>query len=439
MARSENIGLVAVLWMMLFVGYCRADNDGEQYRLKIVAPQLSSNRVQLRQCVNGFFTIIDSAYTTARGKAELMYAPLEKGIYTIRIGRYEYDFLMGDEQGDLTFRIDTFKRHAFVKCKAPHETERFNRYKQFLYDCKNKRQTADKEGLKQLDEQVENYSRRLVEENRGNYLADFVQMTSLFSRETPEKVWEKLSLENRFLWNNTYLPYKIRGCLQQAAMDGYASFCDKQEKLLDKVGKDTVVYEYLLAQIFSVAAADPYVEGENIRAFLTERYLLPNENRLLPERNSFLAEYEATRYCKLGQTAPDLVLRNRGTDELVELRSLASPLVLLCFYDTDCEHCMQAMPEYLDLYRKYREQGLEIVAVYIGFEEDEWKGFIDRMQCDDWMNVFALRDNPLFWQYYDVTHTPAIYLLNKQREIIAKRCDLRSLEQVIKQYISIDH
>mgnify|MGYP001765312252 CR=1 FL=1 len=65
--------------------------------------------------------------------------------------------------------------------------------------------------------------------------------------------------------------------------------------------------------------------------------------------------------------APDLALRNLE-GETVRLSDFAGKVRLVDFWATWCAPCREAIPGFKDLYARYRDRGLEIIA--ISMDED---------------------------------------------------------------------
>ena len=62
------------------------------------------------------------------------------------------------------------------------------------------------------------------------------------------------------------------------------------------------------------------------------------------------------------ETAPDFALRDTANQE-VRLSSLKGKVVILNFWATWCGPCQGEMPHLETMYKKYKHQGLEVVAV----------------------------------------------------------------------------
>lgn len=82
---------------------------------------------------------------------------------------------------------------------------------------------------------------------------------------------------------------------------------------------------------------------------------------------------------KIGSAAPDFTLKTVIGDT-VTLSSLKGKKVLLNFWATWCPPCQEEMPALENIYKKYKGEGIEIIAVNatVGKEtEEKVKQFID--------------------------------------------------------------
>ena len=65
---------------------------------------------------------------------------------------------------------------------------------------------------------------------------------------------------------------------------------------------------------------------------------------------------------EVGMQAPDFTLRNLNGN-LEGLSEFKDQVVVLNFWATWCEPCLEEMPAFETLYRRYRSQGLTVIAV----------------------------------------------------------------------------
>jgi hypothetical protein len=48
------------------------------------------------------------------------------------------------------------------------------------------------------------------------------------------------------------------------------------------------------------------------------------------------------------------------------------------------------------------------------------------------MNVWDPKRESYFWHFYDTSTTPGLYLINKERKIVAKKIDLQTLDMILE-------
>jgi hypothetical protein len=142
----------------------------------------------------------------------------------------------------------------------------------------------------------------------------------------------------------------------------------------------------------------------------------------------------------IGQPAPNLEM----TDTAGKLRSLyetPSDFTLVCFWDPTCSHCKEIVPKVDSIYKaKWKYEGVQVFAVMVDGGRENWLNFINTHNLNDWINVFqttaqhdaeANAGRPDYRQLYDVYQTPELYLLDKDKHIIAKRLSYEQVDEVI--------
>ena len=105
--------------------------------------------------------------------------------------------------------------------------------------------------------------------------------------------------------------------------------------------------------------------------------------------------------------------------------------MVLFFYEPGCGHCKKATPKLKQLADKYWEKGVEVLGVYTQFKKEEWLEFIKEQGLENWINAWDPYNQSHFRTNYDVRSTPSIYLLDKNKNIIGKRIDVETLEQML--------
>jgi thiol-disulfide isomerase/thioredoxin len=101
------------------------------------------------------------------------------------------------------------------------------------------------------------------------------------------------------------------------------------------------------------------------------------------------------------------------------------------FWDPDCSHCKAEMPKIEEIYQKYKDKGVAFYSACVEQEFDKWIKFI-KEHNHTWINVIDMYNISEFRKLYDISSTPVIFLLDKDKNIIAKKLAGNSLEQLIE-------
>ena len=73
---------------------------------------------------------------------------------------------------------------------------------------------------------------------------------------------------------------------------------------------------------------------------------------------------------------------------------------------------------------------LGVFAIVINTTDQEWRDFVRNYRMDRFVNVFDPTNRAIYGKYY-VDNTPEIYLLNRDREIIAKNLKVFQIQEMI--------
>lgn len=145
----------------------------------------------------------------------------------------------------------------------------------------------------------------------------------------------------------------------------------------------------------------------------------------------------------LGTPASDVELPDpNGTP--VSLYALQADYTIVAFWDPTCGHCKEVLPKLDSFYRaKWKADGLKMYAVAKETDgtKKDWLNFISDNKLQEWSHVYyskeadkARTDNgiPGYSQLYDVQSFPTLYLLDKEKRIIAKKLTYQQLDEIVQ-------
>lgn len=122
------------------------------------------------------------------------------------------------------------------------------------------------------------------------------------------------------------------------------------------------------------------------------------------------------------------------------LYNINAKYTVLVFWASDCSHCQEDIPK---LHKSLKElKGKVDFKVFAVQTKDEavndWVRFINQQQLTDFIHVCDPVHINGFREKFDVVATPVIYVLDKDKKIIAKKMAAESVVSLIKHYESLE-
>ena len=128
------------------------------------------------------------------------------------------------------------------------------------------------------------------------------------------------------------------------------------------------------------------------------------------------------------------------------LYNVAADYTVVVFWDPTCGHCKEELPHLDSVYRaNWQAHNVKMYGVLSADSKEdlkqEWLKYIREHNLKDWVNVYQTKEmetansaaqKPGYRQLYDVTLTPTIYLLDKEKHIIAKKLTWQQLDDLLQ-------
>jgi thiol-disulfide isomerase/thioredoxin len=144
----------------------------------------------------------------------------------------------------------------------------------------------------------------------------------------------------------------------------------------------------------------------------------------------------------IGEMAANLEFADT-TGKTKALYEVDAPYIVVIFWDPNCGHCKDEIPRLDSMYRAlWQKKGVKIYAALSETEKvkEQWLAFLREKKITDWINVYQTKamvdeetknQRPSFRQLYNVETTPTMYLLDKEKRIIAKKLTIQQMNDLI--------
>jgi len=123
--------------------------------------------------------------------------------------------------------------------------------------------------------------------------------------------------------------------------------------------------------------------------------------------------------------------------QYINLHDIRADYTILIFWEADCSHCKVAVPELAAIYSRLKAHGTEVVAFHmLGNEEgrEKWAEFVNSHQLYDWINVWDPTYVSRYKDLYNITSSPVIMLLDKDKIIRGKKVGPDQAEELIYEF-----
>lgn len=189
--------------------------------------------------------------------------------------------------------------------------------------------------------------------------------------------------------------------------------------LADSKGGEVLKYFFGLLDRYLYDPLSPMGNDEYMLPVAREALRARNADVAVRERASFLARELAKN--RPGEVAADLryTLADGRTGRMHDIRS---ELLLVLFYNPDCEHCLAViggMKEAGAIYRLQAAGRLKILAFYPDADREAWKNHLADIP-GSWINGY---DAPMEVEgkgTYLLKAIPTLYLLDRDKRVILK-------------------
>jgi thiol-disulfide isomerase/thioredoxin len=398
---------------------------------------------------------------------------LPGGVYLVVLpGMKYFEILISDDQY-FSCETDTADLIGRLKFKGSEENDIFLKYQKFMIEQQKislelrKRREKSKEipdSVKYIDRQIKNqdnkvktYWNELVNKDPDTFLS--VLIRSMIPLEMPEfNIPDDIENKDSLRWKMVYLFNRdhffdfiefsderlLRTPVLYTKLNQYFnvvliqtpdSIIPQIKRIVNKTRVNEKVFQYIIVFLLNNFQKSNIMGLDEVYVNIAEDYYLSGEAAWV---DSTFLEKLSDRVNKIkpnliGRVSKDLIMET-STGEWVSLHQINSKYTILYFWEPDCGYCKEATPKLYEIYQKYRDKGLEVFAVYTQEKKQVWLDFLNKRGLD-WINAYDPNQVTYFRYYYDIFSTPAIYLLDKDKIIIAKRISVESLGKMLEKLL----
>jgi len=200
--------------------------------------------------------------------------------------------------------------------------------------------------------------------------------------------------------------------------------------MLSAASVNAEVYKFLLDYL--VGGFDKY-HFDDVITYIAENFQDPYSCEDQQRKSSLQKKLENFKKIAIGKPAPDFNLPD-PKGKVIRLSALPSENTLLVFWSSECQHCRDIMPRLKDLYDNQKPKRFEVVTISVDTNRTNWMDFLKSGKFS-WISTCDLKGfSGQAVDEYNIYATPTMFLLDKEKKIIAKPISYRDLDQALRDF-----
>jgi thiol-disulfide isomerase/thioredoxin len=389
---------------------------------------------------------------------------LPEGLYLVVIPKKGYMQLLVTNDQQFSFDTDTVNIIKNMKVTGSKENEAFYAYQQQLSKLSDEAQALSlqkkvrndatsaaliNKQLGDLQKQANDYRNQFLKENAGTFAAKLFKATAepevppapRAANGRPDSLWTFNYYKNHF-WDDfdfsderfvrtPFLQSKIERYIKELTVQVPDSLIKEADFLVNKAiaGKSSEVKYYTIYYITSQYEQPKVMGTDGLFVHMFEKYYATG---VMTVSDSSTLKNIGERVATL---KPNLVGKILATPVIsdtlrrpINFPAIKADYTVVFFYSPTCGHCRESAPKLQKFVDTYKGKGAEVVAIAIDQSPEEWKKFIKEFKLGNAINGFDYTFRTDYRHQYDVWTTPTVYMLDKNKKIIARKLPVEQIE-----------
>ena len=448
----------------------------QKYSISMNIPDAADSTIYLAHHFNGQIFVDDTLQLDHSGKGTFRGdSLLDQGLYLIYLNKDHYnDFMLGSDQN---FEI----KHRFSKpeefaIKGTPDGELFNSYKLFLANLKTRQQKLidkrkefqnNNDSLKRINAELE----RLNQTVSGFWFSEAKKYPGLFYSKfllsnyipSPEKkdipenwlkndslrwvyeynfrknhYWDYLDVSDERFLRTPVLKPRLENFFDQVLLQQPDSVTPYAIETIEKSKANPKTFRYITTFLLNHFAQSQIMGMDAVFVKIAEQYYLSGQANWTDSTTiaNIGLQVVFKRNNLFGMKAKELKMES-SEGPYFSLHEVKTDYTVLVFWEPNCGHCQKQIPElYNNVYLPLKDKNITFFAVNSQSNKEEWINFINEHKLFDWINVWDPNNLNDFRINFDVQTTPMIYILDKDKKIIAKKIDPETVKKMLDHLLS---
>lgn len=464
--------ITALLLGLFFIATINAQKNGHKINIEI--PQLANQEMFVAYHYGNKQYVKDTIQFDSKGKLAIEGEEnLQNGVYLAvfpKLNNKYFEFLVKEQFFGIQVK-DTTKLNSPVFVNSVENTTFYadmakmgdvrkesQKLEAQIKAAKEEDKAALTAQLKEINTNFSDYRKKLMADNKNLFYSDLLgMMREIEIPEAPVNAegekdenfqfqyfrnhyWDFTDFSEEGIVRTPVFHNKLIDFFDKYTYKRQDSLIASCDIVLQKALTNKIVFQYALITLVNKYATSKVMGDDAVYVHLVKNYYETEDAWWIDEEQlkKMKERRVALEPILIGEISPDLTLRDTTVNKMYRLYDITADYTILYIWDPECGHCKKATPKLGEFYKKHKSDNIQVYAITTSNIEElqKWKDFIKKHDLD-WINVSDLYHQTNFRKIYDVTSTPQVFVLDKNKEIIAKRIGVEQLEGFFHRHLEM--
>ena len=369
------------------------------------------------------------------------------------------EIVYSGKETNFSIETDTTDLVGSMQIKGSKDNQLFYTYQKELkkgiqqIEVLSKSKAADGPAkMKEAQDGFKAYRDKFFKENADSFTTKLFQMSSDPEVPTAPKLangktdsvwvfnyykahyWDAVDFSDDRILRTPFLEAKIDRYIKNLVVQTPDSLIKDTDWLVSKAAANKDVKSYVVFYIINQYENPKTVGTEALWVHMANKYYLSGDMGVSEDTKKRITEKVNTlKDLLVNKTFPVLGVSD-PEGKKINLQTIDASYTVLFFYAATCGHCKEASPVLKSFYEKNKASGVKVLAIDTEHNQEAWKSFIKTYHLDDLINGFDPLNQIDFNRKFDVVTTPTIYVLDKNKKIIARKMPVEQLDDFLNYY-----
>jgi thiol-disulfide isomerase/thioredoxin len=366
------------------------------------------------------------------------------------------ELLYSGKEPRFSISTDTTDMIGHMKIKGSKENEIFYAYQNEIIGREKQVEQLQKEKndakIKEIRDSFKLYRQKFLKDNANTFAVQLLNMSSEPEIPAAPKLangktdsvwifnyykahyWDSFDFSDSRILRTPFFEPKLDRYIKSLVVQTPDSLIKDADWIIKKASANEEAKSFVVFYLANQYENPKTVGTEDLWVHIAEKYYLSGEMGISEESKKRIAEKVNTlKYLLVGKTFPPLALWDQAGKK-VSVQGIAASYTIVFFYAPTCGHCKEAAPVLKSFYEKNKADGIKVMTVSTEHNMEEWKSFLTTYHLDGLINTFDTMKEFDFNRKFDVVTTPTIYILDKNKKIIARKMPVDQLDDFLNYY-----